>query len=130
MSDQRKSRVLASRELQGGDEGRTVTVALGFPERDPQGPDWMCPFHITGLDKTIASAGYGVDTLQALIVALERIRIELEGTGLTFSWLGIAGETGIPRLVPMAFGPEFAARISRHIDREVERIVEALQSGG
>lgn len=130
MSDQRQWGVLASRELQAGDDGRTVTVSLGFPERDPQGTDWMCSFDITGLDEAVSDAGHGVDAMQALLMAFEGIRVTLDATGLTLSWLGGERETGFPQLVPTYFGPEFAAQISRHIDREVERFAQALQSGG
>ena len=83
--------VIAERELEAGD-GRPggVTVRLGRPAPDPEG-DWSCPFQVVGIDgRAEVYAAYGVDALQALVLAIQMIRAQLGSAqarhGLT--WLG------------------------------------------
>jgi uncharacterized protein DUF6968 len=49
-----------------------VLVALGKPVPDPRHAQgaWMCPFQIRGVGDLKTRAIYGVDTMQALILAL------------------------------------------------------------
>jgi hypothetical protein len=64
--------VIARRILQAKD-GRDIEVVFGKPEKFPEGDDFYCPFQITGLgDEKIRYAG-GVDSLQALILALKKL---------------------------------------------------------
>ncbi|MFB7122079.1 DUF6968 family protein [Kitasatospora sp. NPDC056273] len=83
-------RAVASRELvfTAPDGTRVpVLVEVGVPSRDPEGPDWYCPYRITGhpgiADRVTAI--FGVDSLQALQLALTCLPDELsDAAGLTF----------------------------------------------
>ncbi|MFD7597433.1 DUF6968 family protein [Kitasatospora sp. NPDC059812] len=85
--------VIASRELVLTAPDGTqspVLLEVGLPCRDPEGPDWYCPCRITGHPGVgdRVTAIFGVDSLQALQLALTRFPGELSGlndaAGLTF----------------------------------------------
>ncbi|MEV7924216.1 hypothetical protein [Kitasatospora sp. NPDC088779] len=91
--------VIASRELAfTAPDGtqRPVLLEVGLPCRDPEGPDWYCPYRITGHPGVVdrVTAIFGVDSLQALQLALTRLPGELrelselnesnDAAGLTF----------------------------------------------
>lgn len=57
----------------------TVTIKIGKPQRFPDGEeDYYCPFQITGLQDEIISYAGGIDTVQALLLAMERIGVILQ----------------------------------------------------
>lgn len=64
--------LVASRTLTG--KSGVVTLELGKPLQDSDGPDWFCPWRVSGLtDGDIESFTGGVDSVQALIFALAAI---------------------------------------------------------
>lgn len=81
--------VIAEREFEAQGRPGGVTLRLGRPAPDPQG-DWSCPFQTVGLgrDGEVHTA-YGVDAVQALVLALQMARAQLQSVqaehGLT--WL-------------------------------------------
>ena len=100
---------------------RRITVSLGKPRKVGDG-DWACQYRIRRLGRSETSEAHGFDAVQALVLALESVRIALDRSGRRFSCLGgEPGDTGFPRYVPSAFGPKFAKRLGRLIDREVKR---------
>jgi hypothetical protein len=76
------------------DGSRTeVEISIGRPFPDPlPGGDWCCTFRITGLGDDTVRAAFGVDTLQALLLALYKVRLELaeraETASVRLEWLG------------------------------------------
>ena len=70
--------VLASRTLhfqpKAGDPV-DVVVTLGTPV--PDGRGWMCPFQIRGIGRELVIAIFGVDAMQALLLALHTLPTEL-----------------------------------------------------
>lgn len=59
-------------------EEREVVLRIGAPIPDPRpGGDWCCPYQITGLPHNRASRAFGVDPLQAFLLALQKARAEL-----------------------------------------------------
>jgi hypothetical protein len=74
--------VLASRtvrfRLNNGQPIR-LAVTVGRPVPDPEAPyqDWFCPFQITGVGDEVVRAVFGVDAMQALILALHTLPTEL-----------------------------------------------------
>jgi uncharacterized protein DUF6968 len=58
---------------------REVWVRLGRPVADPQETDgpWLCPYQVTGLDRERVKAIFGIDAMQALILAVHTIPAEL-----------------------------------------------------
>ncbi len=115
----------ATRELlDSTDPTVKVEVKLGYPEmRTPD--EWACPFRIVGLDHEISEYGIGVDSLQAIMMAIEGIATYLRSSGRTLSWLGMPGETGIRRQIPMMMGAEFANEIEAHIDAKIDAFNQA-----
>jgi hypothetical protein len=75
-------------------------------------------------DSRVQKAG-GVDALQALLMAIEGIRVALERTGRRFVWLDPKVGADIPRFVPTGYGRHFEERINRAIERETKRVWEA-----
>ncbi|MGC2528716.1 MAG: hypothetical protein WA639_13275 [Candidatus Acidiferrum sp.] len=106
-----------------GDMIRKVAVSIGAPRPWPKS-DWVCPFVIEGREKPQVERAFGVDALQALLLAVEGIRVRLDQTGSRFEWLDPSGPW-IPRLVPTGLGKRFEQRVSQFIDRETARHWEA-----
>jgi hypothetical protein len=121
--------VIGERRLVFRDAPRkTVIVTLGKPRRMKGHQDWECPFRIKGADMTCLEFGYGVDALQALTSALEGIRVVLDEIGRPLAWSGVLPDhTGFQRLIPLADGAEFSARLERLVDRELNRHVRQLE---
>ncbi|GLQ95250.1 DUF6968 family protein [Dyella acidisoli] len=64
--------VIAKRTLQAKD-GREIEIIFGTPEEFPDGKDFYCPFQVIGLgDERVRYAG-GVDSMQALLLALKKL---------------------------------------------------------
>jgi hypothetical protein len=75
-----------------------------------------------------ARNAFGVDSVQALTLALDAVRGALEGAGVRCHWVGgERGDTGFPRYVPTFFGLVLARRINRLIDRELARHGKKLE---
>jgi len=126
--DHELGRPIAERALACGKRKRQLTVRIGAPKK-AEDVDWVCPYQIAGLRDSRVEAAYGVDALQALMMALEKIRVRLERAGGNCTWVGgEEGDAGFPRLVPSYFGAAFATRINRQIDRELDRFGRALKS--
>jgi hypothetical protein len=121
-----ESSVIAARDVRVDDQDSVVTIALRAPSPDPEG-DWECTYTIDGLDIPHVGSAKGIDSVQALTMALEGIRVVLERSGKSFSWEGGDGDAGFPRFVPMAFGSEFSAALNRTIDQEVVKHSEWLE---
>jgi hypothetical protein len=70
-----------------------VVVQFGKPHPDPlPGGDWCCPFQIEGLGDGAVDAAFGVDSLQAMLLAAYSVRLLLtehaEQTSARLDWLG------------------------------------------
>lgn len=100
---------------------RQSIVRIGLPEPYGSG-DWRCAYHIGGIGMRTPRYAFGVDSIQALILTLDAIRIDLEAAGTAFRWIGgELGDTGFPRYVSTAFGLVLSRRINRLIDRELSQ---------
>jgi hypothetical protein len=74
--------VIAERELRfevPGASPREVVVKVGKPVRDPTAnhETWICPFLILGLGREKPMGIFGADALQALLLSLHTIPVEL-----------------------------------------------------
>ena len=79
----RVAKVVARRTLEfRGRNGsnRRVVVRLGLPRRASSrlNEDWVCPYDVVGMDRTLRRGARGVDTFQALGLALHIIQVELD----------------------------------------------------
>lgn len=112
--------VIAERRLEvPGEGGRSVVIRIGLPFQHPRGW-WVCPYRISGLGRTSTQAASGQDAMQAIQLAFERIRCDLDESGTAVSWLGM-DDHGIPRLIINIFGASFSREMSDMIDEEVAR---------
>lgn len=102
----RKAAIVAERRLELRRNGRLrpVTVRLRRPQRDPlPGGDWMCLVEVAGIPgrRPLLRASYGVDEMQALVLAVQLIRLELrllQDDGFQLTWLGDQDDLGFPQI--------------------------------
>jgi hypothetical protein len=90
--------VIASRTI-SLDGQPTVDIELFAPTVDARGNDYQCGYRIRGLGNDEIRIAFGVDSLQALLMAMQRIAIDLytsqPGDAGQLTWLG-AGDLGHP----------------------------------
>lgn len=92
--DVRLGEVIAERRLEwaGGGPEDGVVVRIGRPVPDPEpGSDWLCPVQIVGMHGDAVRAAHGVDAVQALVLALWMIDVDLRAlqkdAGRALLWL-------------------------------------------
>lgn len=90
---------IAQRVLMAGSDPVLVTIGKPVPTEDME--DYYCPFSIEFLGKKKISYAVGIDSVQALQLALQKIGVELDYLSMkrrvTISWLSdTPGETGFP----------------------------------
>lgn len=68
-------RELSFEPLEGGPSPGTVRFRIGRPVE--RGPEWYCPFEVEGLGERQTDAAYGSDSVQALLLALTKLRVRL-----------------------------------------------------
>jgi len=130
MSNSKRAQVVASRELTDEKHPkRRIVVSLGMPRQvSPLG--WECDVYIDGLGvKPIVDYGSGVDSMQALLQAVEALRLSLKRSPHRLAWLGNSTfypNGGLPQQVGGDLGEEFDERIEQLIEREEQPFFEAL----
>ena len=102
---------------------RKIVVSIGLPRPYPlsKDSDWECPFLIEGVGNSKVQKGFGVDSLQALMMAIEGVRVGLEQTGRRFFWLDPEIGPDIPLRVPTVWGKQLVERVRLAIERETLR---------
>jgi hypothetical protein len=111
---------IATRHLARTDTGAAVTVQLGRPRRRRTG-EFECPYRVRGLGRAKIGRALGEDSVQALQLAFEAVRLELEPHAAMLTWYGALGETGFPQYVPYTLGGRFRKRLEAMVNREIER---------
>jgi uncharacterized protein DUF6968 len=111
---------IATRHLARTDTGAAVTVQLGHPRRRRTG-EFECPYRVRGLGRAKIGRALGEDSVQALQLAFEAVRLELEPHAAILTWYGALGETGFPQYVPYTVGGRFRKRLEAMVNREIER---------
>jgi hypothetical protein len=105
---------------------RFATAKIGRPRK--HGRDWACRVVISNIWMTEPLLVYGVDPMQAVVLALECVRVTLLHSRKGWRWVhGEKGETGIPMFVPIGFGRKFASRLEALIDAETEKLAVAAE---
>ena len=117
---------VATRQLQLIPSGRPVALELEAPEQRRPGA-WTCAYRVRGLGRVRAGRVGGADAIEALLLALEALRRELEPFGHRLTWTGEPGELGLPTAVPDFLGAEFRRRVERMVRAETERETRQLQ---
>jgi hypothetical protein len=73
--------VVASREMElRFEDGRTETylVRVGMPYERDDGFDWCCPYELGTPSNRRLRCAFGIDSIQALELAMKIIKVELE----------------------------------------------------
>ena len=105
----------------GGRVIATVYVPVAVSE-----DEWSCMFDILGLPDPVRSEGRGVDSLQALTVAIGGMRLLLSRSGESLTWdEQESGDYGIPRYIPRGFGLEIEAHLVAAVEKELALLVAA-----
>lgn len=116
-------RAFAERTLvRADDPTKSLTVRVFAPER--VAPDeWSCAISVAAGTTNLAERRvFGIDGLQALALAIEALRLDVEDQAGAWTWAGGApGDPGLPRVVASPFGREFSARLNRQIDAAIDR---------
>jgi hypothetical protein len=94
-------RRIAARRVFKAPSGKPVVVTLGVPQAVP-GSDWACALQITGLNTTWRRPKYvfGIDSVQALQLAMQGAGAVLESAGQKLEWLGQTEDLGMPKFLP------------------------------
>ena len=83
--------IISEREIEN-DEGRLARVVVGKPQDYPEGSDSYCPYQTTGIGDEKVRYAVGIDTVQALVLALQGIDAHLVAKLGTpdgiLNWLG------------------------------------------
>ena len=95
MSDLPLGTIVAERHFEARDEAggeHDIVLRIGTAVQDPRPEgDWYCPYQITGVPNNGVSMAFGIDFLQAFLLALEKARAELTFSqrvnGLRLTWL-------------------------------------------
>lgn len=93
---------IATRQLRtASTPSRSVVVRLFAPQQE--GNNWSCVFEIA-TDRTEQTRAFGVDSMQALQMAIEGIRVTLQSLPEPLVWLDELGFLGFPMSVSIAWG--------------------------
>jgi hypothetical protein len=95
MSDSALGTIVAERHFEARNEAgeeHEVALRIGIPTHDPRPDgDWSCRYQITGVPNNRVGVAFGIDSLQAFLLALEKARAELAFSqrvnGLRLTWL-------------------------------------------
>src|ERR1700736_1528858 len=105
---------------------RFATAKIGRPEKS--GRDWACKLLISNVGMKEPMLVYGVDQMQAILLAFEGVLTTLRNSGTEWRWIhGEKGEIGIPRFVPGGFGRRFASRLESIIDAETNKFASSAE---
>ena len=123
MTGSRASRpiVVAERRLRAEGQRRPIIVRVMLPRPSRKG-DWECQYQTLGLANGRVRAAYGLDAVQALVLAFGALTKAVRTSGLALTWEGgEPGDDGLPTFVPTFFGKAFSNRLTRLIERETEK---------
>jgi hypothetical protein len=113
--------IVAERLFRNSDSKAPVTARIYVPEKMGQSSEWSCKITVEGLDAPFEQTIIGVDSFQALYLALRRLCVHLEKYEGTLTFLdGAVGDCGFPLIVPWNFGCSLRAEVYQLIERKIE----------
>jgi hypothetical protein len=123
---QRLGTIVATRKLKRLDRRGSVLIRVGLPRRRRTG-EWACPYQLTGLADERIRRVLGEDSIQALHLALEAIRMDLKPFEKQLTWTGAPGDLFLPEYVPYYYGTKFAEHLSTVIEEEMRQEGRRIQ---
>ena len=122
----RVSKAVAERFFRNANSGAPVTARIYPPEKMGQSSEWLCKIEVQGLEAPFERSIVGVDSFQALYLALRLLCVHLDKYAESLTFLdGTAGDCGLPLIMPWDFGPSLKAEAYRLIE---SKILESLNS--
>ena len=106
-------------EFRDGRSG-VVKICIAQPQRIKDEENWICEFKVEGIDIGNAHYACGVDSLQALTCAIERIELLMRPFINTLQWFQGIDHLGLCAMVPLYYGRSFHDDIVSVIDRKVK----------
>jgi hypothetical protein len=102
-------------------EGEPVVARIYRPEKMDNSSEWSCRIEVLGQDASFDEPVIGVDSFQAMYLALRRLCVHLDKSAdkLLFAD-GEARNPGIPVIMPWPFGPSLKAEVYRLIQEKIE----------
>lgn len=102
---------IAERELERAGSGRThAGFRIGRPRPAREG-HYECRYELYGFGRLRKMRIYGVDEVQALLLALEAVRGDLQRLGAEAIWLEEPAHRGLPVTVPIYLPAKYAKRV-------------------
>lgn len=84
--------IIAERVLNAkkGSRSYVATIRIGQPVKSADAPDYRCPYQIAGIGDDVIRSASGVDSMQALWLAIQLLPVELRFRykEFSFTWLG------------------------------------------
>lgn len=112
--------IVAARVFELSGRPRAVRVRFRKPRRDSKTGNHWCTFEISGLEETMGFNVWGIDSLQALQLAMRAAGELLREQGHGLTWCGDQ-DLGFPRTYPSFLSASAHSRIERLIDRELAK---------
>jgi hypothetical protein len=87
----RMTRVIARRAVEWREPGgiwKPAVLEMGTPRHHPAAQSWSCPFRVVGGGDEKVREAWGVDALQALLLATSMLSLNLECGYGDYRWLG------------------------------------------
>jgi hypothetical protein len=112
--------IIAERVFELAGRQKAVRVRIRKPRRDPRTGDHWCTFEVSGLAKAMGFKVWGIDSLQALQLAIRAAGELLREEGGEMTWCGDR-DLGFPKVYPSFLPAAAQSRIERMIDREVAK---------
>lgn len=126
-SDDVSGPVVAERTFEFEGRPDALQVRLRQPHRDSDTDNYWCTLELIGTPETTRFKLWGVDSLQALQLAMRAAGELLREMGPAVTWHGET-DLGIPRTYPSFLSAAACSRIAEFIDREVAQ--EAQSKNG
>ena len=120
-------RVVAEREYKVG--RGTILLQIGTPHRASWKTDFYCPLRLVRAGKPQLKRVFGVDSVQALMLAFDLAKVLLETTSPKIRWFAgeRPGDVGIYRRLTTGLGMEFDKGIERLVDEAVLKRTRELE---
>ena len=119
---------ICERTLREGKRGKRVVVRMERPMKHPDDA-WSCHVEIVRGKSAWEHDVFGGDSFQALIIALQVIRAELDKLGPALTWPATIeeGDTGFTMHVPDFLGIGLARRLEAMVVAETERYASQMK---
>ena len=120
------SEIIAERSFRTPD-GKPVVARVYRPEKIGGSSEWSCKIEVQGLEAPFEQSSIGVDSFQALYLALRGLCVHLDKIADNLLFLdGKAGDSGTPLIMPWSFGGSLKAQVYELIQEKIE---DELNSG-